>query len=129
MTVSLEGYHMKFCWSTITVKSMDDSVNFYQDVIGLPLMNRYEAGPGMEIAFLGDGETQIELICRGSQLPINMGQDISLGFLVDNLDETMAFVREKGIEIHSGPHQPNSFIRFFYILDPNGLKIQFVETK
>jgi lactoylglutathione lyase len=40
----------------------------------------------------------------------------------------MAFMKENGIAIHSGPFQPNPGIRFFYVLDPNGLKIQFVEN-
>lgn len=31
-------------------------------------------------------------------------------------------------EVHSGPFQPNPSVSFFYILDPNGLKIQFVEN-
>jgi lactoylglutathione lyase len=39
----------------------------------------------------------------------------------------METIKEKGIEIYDGPHQPNPNTKFFYVLDPNGLKIQFVE--
>jgi lactoylglutathione lyase len=46
---------------------------------------------------------------------------------MDSVDEMMAFVKEKGIPIHSGPFQPNPNTKFFFIIDPNGLKIQFVE--
>ncbi len=46
---------MKFCWCTITVKDMEESLKFYQEVVGLKLNRRFEAGPGVEIAFLGDG--------------------------------------------------------------------------
>jgi len=35
-------------------------------------------------------------------------------------------VKEKGIDIHSGPFQPNPHIKYFFVMDPNGLKIQFV---
>lgn len=38
------------------------------------------------------------------------------------------FLKDKGIEIQAGPFQPNPYIKFIYILDPNGLKIQFVEN-
>ena len=34
---------------------------------------------------------------------------------------------ERGIAIHSGPFQPNPELRFLYVLDPDGLKVQFVE--
>ncbi len=58
-----------------------------------------------------------------------MGKDISLGFAVDSVDEMMAFVKEKGIAIHSCPFEPSPHVKFFYVLDPNGLKIQFLESR
>lgn len=60
---------------------------------------------------------------------VNIGSDISLGFAVDSVEEKLKFLQEKAIEIHSGPISPNPQIEFFYVLDPNGLKIQFVENK
>ena len=38
------------------------------------------------------------------------------------------FIKEKGLSVYEGPFQPNPTIKFFYVLDPNGLKIQFVEN-
>lgn len=119
---------MKFCWSTLRVRDMEESLKFYQEIVGLTLDRRFKAGPGMEIAFLGDGETKIELIWDENNKEINIGQDISWGFEVDSVDEKMSFVKEKGIDIHSGPIQPNPHVKFFYVLDPNGLKIQFVQV-
>lgn len=58
-----------------------------------------------------------------------MGESISMGFQVDSVDEMMDFVKKRGIEIHSGPFQPNPHTRFFFVLDPDGLKVQFVESK
>ncbi len=54
---------MKFCWSTLKVKNLEESLKFYQEIVGLKINKRFNAGPGREIAFLGDGETKIELIC------------------------------------------------------------------
>jgi len=118
---------MKFCWSTLMVKNLDESLKFYQEIVGLTLKRRLFAGPEREIAFLGDGETKIELICSAANTEINVGPDISWGFEVDSIDEFMTFLKEKGIPIHSGPFQPNPHTKFFYATDPNGLKIQFVE--
>jgi lactoylglutathione lyase len=86
------------------------------------------ASPGREIVFLGEGETKVELICGNDGQSSNIGKDIAIGFEVKSLDETMAMVQEKGIAIFSGPVQPNPHIRFFYVLDPDGLKVQFVEN-
>ena len=120
---------MKFCWTTIMVNNMEQSLKFYQEIVGLTIDKRFNAGPGVEIAFLGDGETKVELICNKDNTEVNLGKDISLGFEVESVDEMIAFVKEKGIDIHSGPFQPNPNTKFFFILDPNGLRIQFVEIK
>jgi len=107
---------------------MEESLKFYTEIVGLEVNRRFNAGPEVEIAFLGDGETQVELIGSGVTKEMSIGEDISLGFKVSSVDETMAFVKEKGITIHSGPFQPNPHIKYFYVTDPNGLKIQFVES-
>jgi len=117
----------KFLWATINVRDMEESLRFYQEVVGLTIDRRYQARPGVEITFLGKGGTKIELIKNDEIKDINIGENISLGFEVDSVDDMMEFVKAKGIPIHSGPSQPNPNIKFFYILDPNGLKIQFVE--
>lgn len=110
------------------VKNLEESLKFYNEIVGLNVSRRFYAGPGVEIAFLGDGETKVELICNQTVKEVSFGHAISLGFVVDSVDEMMAFVKEKGIAIHSGPFQPNPHTKFFYVLDPNGLKIQFVEN-
>ena len=120
---------MKFGWTTIRVNNMEESLKFYQEIVGLTLDRRFHAGLETEIVFLGDGETKIELISTQQGDVVNIGQDISLGFEVDSVDEMMAFVKEKGIDIHSGPFEPTPHVKFFYVLDPNGLKIQFAEHK
>ncbi len=123
-----KGIPMKFCWTTITVKNMEASLKFYQDIVKLQIARRFASGPNSEIVFLGDGETQVELIDPGQGNPEPMSPSISLGFEVDSLDDMMNQVKQQGIPIHAGPIQPNPAIRFFYVLDPNGLRIQFVEN-
>ena len=118
---------MNFCWSTLRVNNLDESIQFYTDVIELEVINRFKAGP-LEIAFLGRGETKIELICTDESCKTNTGNDISWGFEVKSIDQTFALVKEKGIEIESEPFQPNAHVRYFFIKDPNGMRIQIVEN-
>lgn len=120
---------MKFAHVTIMVKNLEDSLNFYQNIIELPIVERFSAGPDQEIVFLGEGEGLVELIYNENLQEPNIGQDISIGFEVENLDETMLTIKDKDIELHSGPFQPNDFTRFFFIEDPNGVKVQFIEQR
>jgi lactoylglutathione lyase len=119
---------MKFCWCTIMVSDLEASIRFYRDVVGLTVNRRFPAGSGNEIAFMGDGETQIELFYNPGKPQSQFGSDLSLGFVVDSLDVTMNSLLKQGIPVDSGPFQPNPGIRFFYVRDPDGLKIQFVEN-
>jgi lactoylglutathione lyase len=110
------------------VKDLDVSINFYREIVDLEVDRRFPAGPGVEIVFLGDGETKIELICDKSKKEIVIGQDISWGFEVESTDRMMSFLNDKGIDILSGPFKTGNGSKFFYILDPNGMKIQFFES-
>ncbi|MDD2806612.1 MAG: VOC family protein [Elusimicrobiales bacterium] len=118
---------MKFCWCTLTVANLEESVNFYRDIVGLPVARRFAAGPGTEICFLGEGETKVELVCGPGRL--EPGADgISLGFEVGSLDAALETVKAKGLDLAGGPFQPNPKIKFFYVRDPDGHKVQFVEN-
>lgn len=119
---------MKFCWSTLEVINMEESLKFYTEIIGLDVMTRFDTDNGLSIAFLGKGDTKIELICSNTNKIINIGEDISWGFEVPSLDIALSLVAEKHLEIIDGPHQPTPKTKYFFILDPNGLKIQFVEN-
>lgn len=117
---------MGFSWVTLNVVDMEESLKFYQEVVGLNISSRFHAGTNMEIVFLGDGETKVELIYDANKKSVQMGQDISIGFSVDSLDDMMELIKEKNINIHSGPFQPNPNTRFFFVMDPNGLRVQFI---
>lgn len=118
---------MKFLWTTLHVKDMEDSLKFYRDIVGLPVIRSMKPNPEMEIVFLGKGETQVELISdniNGNQGTVG---NISLGFDCCSLDEISKVLAENGINIHKGPYKPNPNIQFLYVLDPDGFKVQFVE--
>jgi lactoylglutathione lyase len=121
------GGNMKFLWTTIHVKDMEESLNFYQQVVGLKLVNRFNAGPEMEICFLGEDDTKLELICSSKITNIQPGNAVSLGFKVESLDDMMNLLKEKNIAIKTGPVQPNPGLKYIIVLDPNGVKIQFAQ--
>jgi lactoylglutathione lyase len=118
---------MKFLWTTILVNNMDESLKFYEEIVGLKLTERFQAGPGMEISFLGEGETKVELIYNEKFKKLDAGNRVTLGFKVESLEEKIDFIKEKGINILRGPIQPNPSIKYFIIKDPDGVKIQFAQ--
>ena len=120
---------MKNLWTTIMVKDMDASLAFYTEVLSLPIDRRYKPTDKMEIAFLGKGETKLELICNDALKEIEFTDHVSTGFSVESVDEFIVYLKGKGIPVFAGPFEPSPHIKFFYVKDPNGYKIQLVEFK
>lgn len=122
---------MKFLWTTLYVKNLDESVAFYSDLAGLKLQRRFPAGPGTEIAFMGNGapdETLVELICDSAKTDVAHSNDISIGFAVDSADAMLETVKSKNIPLNSGPVETPA-MKFFTVKDPNGLSVQFFQEK
>ena len=120
---------MKFIFATVHVKDLEKSIHFYENVIGLKLVRRFQGGPDTDIAFLADGPAELELICNRNEELSRYGEYPSLGFEVDDLDQAMEAMKVQGIEITSGPIQPNPKTRFFFIQDPDGLHLEIIEQK
>jgi len=119
---------MNFRHITLTVKDLDASVRFYTEVAGLPVDRRFQAEPGTEIAFLGSGETKLELICDKSQPDAVIGNGVSIGFEVEDLAERLENFKNANIPVISDIIQPNPRVRFFYVADPDGFRVQFLEN-
>jgi len=122
---------MKFLWTAIYVKNLEESITFYSSLVGLQVLKRFPAGPGIEIAFMGNGidnETLVELLADSNNSTFNYSEFISIGFAVDSVDEMLETVKSKNIPVHNGPiERPAS--KFFYIKDPNGVNVQFFQQK
>jgi len=120
---------MKLAWSTLRVKNLEASIKFYEEILGLEVTRRFAAGPGREIAFMGGaGDVEIELIGDTDERQTNTGSDISWGFQVESLDQMIELLNTRGIAF-DGPTSPNPSIRFIFINDPDGMRIQFAESQ
>lgn len=122
---------MKFLWTTIYVKNLEDSIAFYTNLLGLKVINRFPAGPGIEIAFMGNGtenETLVELLADSKNSDVNFSDFISIGFAVDSADAMLDTVKSKNIPVNSEMIETPGF-KFFTVKDPNGLNIQLFQQK
>jgi lactoylglutathione lyase len=123
---------MKFLWTALYVKNLDESIAFYSNLVGLHVVKRFPAGPGMEIAFMGNGidnETLVELLADSNTSTVKYSEGISIGFAVDSVDAMLETVKRHNIPVHTGPVETPSGSRFFCIKDPNGLNVQFFQQK
>jgi lactoylglutathione lyase len=122
---------MNYGFVTVKVRSMEDSLKFYTEFLGLSVILEFPAGPGVKIAVLQDDKgNKIELI-ENAHEKINEGVKgvslVSIGFHVDSVDKIHELVKEKGIKITRGPIQTPSGQKFIYVEDPNGAEIEFIE--
>jgi len=119
---------MKMCWTTLMVDDMEKSLDFYQNLVELEISKRFTTPSQAEICFLSDGGgSTVELIFDLNVKIANRGTGVTLGFEVKSLDEMMKIVEEKGIKIERGPIATPSGLKFFYVFDPSGVEVQFVE--
>ena len=120
---------MKFLWTTISVSNVEESVAFYKDIVGLEVASTFNNPDGTKIAFMGSGETTVELIQHGHGKHETIGKGISIGFEVASVEAKINELKVKDVDVVAGPFSPVESIIFFYIEDPNGVRIQFVENR
>lgn len=109
---------MNFLWTTLHVTQLEASLTFYRDRLGLAVNRQIEPA---KIVFLGNGETLLELI-EGEAMPT---ESISLGFSVSNLEHWTESLRDCLV---SDIIAPMPGVRFCFVTDPDGYRVQLVET-
>ncbi|MCW4039472.1 MAG: VOC family protein [Candidatus Bathyarchaeota archaeon] len=118
--------------TSITVKNMDQSIAFYQNILGLKLLSRREIPENKaEIAFLGDGETdsRIELTYWLEKTDWTEGDELDhLAFAVSDMDAAMTLFKNNEVNIALEPYSlQGSSTRIAFITDPNGIWLEIVE--
>jgi len=137
----------------ITVKDLDASIRFYHDVLGLPFSNEPspwfdgpELGPAVGVPGAGLrqvslllGDTTLELLEYKSPpsdttqpLPSNNIGASHVAFLVDDIEQSMAELKAKGIEFFSDANVVDEGVlagwRWVYFADPDGYPLELVEV-
>jgi lactoylglutathione lyase len=115
---------MKLNLITIHVADLAASLRFYHALMGLPVVSRFSAH-GTEIAMLGESDQpRLELIGDGA--PAGNGAGISIGLKTEDLEATMAALKDQGVSfgeiVSPGPH-----VRFTFTRDPDGTAVQVLE--
>lgn len=91
----------------IAVKNLDESIKFYQDILGLELLGTEVVDEQkVRVAFLPVGDTEIELLESTSEEgPIakfieKNGEGVQhIAFKVDNIEEAIEYMLSKGMKM------------------------------
>ena len=114
------------------VSDMDQTIAFYQEVLGLEVVERKVSPRGSHLAFLAvpNSEELIELCSFPASGPVKVQEDlVHLAFEVDNLDRAIGVLKEKNIPITDGPTQTSTGSRFIFIDAPDGYEVELIERQ
>lgn len=120
----------KLLHTRMRVSDMDQTIRFYQEVLGLEVMERKASPRGSHLAFLKvpNSEELIELCSFPASGPVTVQEDlVHLAFEVENLDQTIDALKADGIPITDGPTRTSSGSRFIFIDAPDGYEVELIE--
>jgi len=122
----------KLLHTRMRVSDLEETIKFYTEVLGLKVVERHQSPRGSKLAFLEvpGSDEQIELCSFPSSGSVQVQEDlVHLAFQVENLDETIADLKTKGVEITDGPTVTSSGNRFAFIDAPDRYEVELIEVK
>ncbi|HHY0396134.1 TPA: VOC family protein [Vibrio parahaemolyticus] len=125
----------KMIHTMIRVRDLDRSIQFYRDALELEIKDQY-VFDGFSLTYLANEETGFEL-----ELTHNHGQSEAythgsgyghLAVSVDDIEQAHKRIKSLGIEagdIKAFDHQQKHLATFFFVTDPDGYKIEFLQRQ
>lgn len=119
---------MKYLHTMVRVKSLEESLAFYCDALGLVELRRYDNEAGrFTLVFLAapsDENAQVELTHNWDEENLGGGRNFGhLAYRVSNIYETCSKLMEKGITINRPPR--DGYMAF--VRSPDGISIELLQ--
>ncbi len=125
----------KMIHTMIRVRDLDRSLQFYRDALELEIKDQY-VFDGFSLTYLANEETgfELELTHNHDQSePYTHGSGYGhLAVSVDNIEQAHKRIKSLGIEagdIKAFDHQQKHLAAFFFVTDPDGYKIEFLQRQ
>ncbi|MCE9843721.1 VOC family protein [Vibrio diabolicus] len=125
----------KMIHTMIRVRDLDRSLQFYRDVLELEIKDQY-IFDGFSLTYLANEETgfELELTHNHDQTePYTHGSGYGhLAVSVEDIEQTHKRIKSLGIEagdIKAFDHQQKHLATFFFVTDPDGYKIEFLQRQ
>jgi lactoylglutathione lyase len=126
---------MQYVHTCYRVLDLEKSIDFYTNKLGLELARKTPVGDDATNAFFavpGDPEPRLELtLNHGQEEPYELGSGYShVAFAVEDLDALADRLEGAGgVDFESKPHAMGSGTRIFFVKDPDGYRIEFIERR
>ncbi|EHR4994304.1 VOC family protein [Vibrio parahaemolyticus] len=125
----------KMIHTMIRVRDLDRSLQFYRDALELEIKDQY-VFDGFSLTYLANEETgfELELTHNHDQSePCTHGSGYGhLAVSVDDIEQAHKRIKSLGIEagdIKAFDHQQKHLATFFFVTDPDGYKIEFLQQQ
>lgn len=118
-------YDLKFSLVTLHVHmdNRDRTIEFYNKLLEMPIISRQEAGPNMELVFLGvEGEPNLEIIFSDEKFEYS---GFSIGFDVEDLDLIKERLEVSGYKIKN-EFSPSANTTLCFLDGPSGEEVELV---
>ncbi len=116
---------------TITVTDIEQSVEFYRDLLGLPVLGKLVKEDGVFVYLkLGNGMLELfEFDKKGKPYQAKALEDIGiqhLGMTVDSVDDVTAELKNHDVKFTVEPRSIDG-VRLAFFEDPDGIFIEIME--
>lgn len=122
---------MRFEGLTLTVASVERSIDFYSGKLGLNV--EWNSVPAFAMLRLGAGTIGLLAFAEASKEGVELSSAaqkmaIHVEFTTDHLDELYEELKAKGVKFHMPPHD-EPWERSMTAFDPDGYAVEFAQGK
>ena len=122
----------KYLHTRFRVSDMDKSISFYQDVLGMEVIEQKNSPRGSKLVFLKfpDMDCELELCSFPDSGSVHVPEDlVHLAFEVDDLEVCIDKLNAAGVPITEGPLETSNGTKFIFTEDPDKYEIELMYHK
>ena len=122
----------KYLHTRFRVSDMDKSISFYQDVLGMEVIEQKTSPRGSKLVFLKfpDMDCELELCSFPDSGSVHVPEDlVHLAFEVDDLKVCIEKLNAAGVPITEGPLETSNGTKFIFTEDPDKYEIELMYQK
>lgn len=115
----------------LMVKDMDESIQFYTEIVGMKLDRRVALDNGVELSFLifpGQESVELELIGRFDETLTESGIVNHIAFTVEDIDGEVARLKAAGVRmIDEEPRTILNGVKIAFFYGPSGERLELFQ--
>ena len=122
----------KYLHTRFRVSDIDKSISFYQDVLGMEVIEQKTSPRGSKLVFLKfpDMDCELELCSFPDSGSVHVPEDlVHLAFEVDDLEVCIEKLNAADVSITEGPLETSNGTKFIFTEDPDKYEIELMNHK